>query len=95
MLRTSRYVARRNTIGTACTILSAASSAIGCAASDGSSRDEESGATTPPADVSSDSSLHVVATVSFPNGIALDPSGRTLYFNTHKGVMRGANVDRW
>lgn len=26
-------------------------------------------------------------TVSYPNGIAVDPSGRFLYFNNHRGVM--------
>ncbi|MCZ6916532.1 MAG: SMP-30/gluconolactonase/LRE family protein [Gemmatimonadetes bacterium] len=31
------------------------------------------------------------ATVSFPNGIAADPSGTVLYFNTHMGVMQGGN----
>ncbi len=31
------------------------------------------------------------ATVSFPNGIAVDPSGTVLYFNTHMGVMQGGN----
>ena len=29
-----------------------------------------------------------VATVSYPNGIAADPSGGFLYFNNHRGVMR-------
>ncbi len=29
------------------------------------------------------------ATVSYPNGIAADPSGSLLYFNNHRGVMRG------
>ncbi len=30
-----------------------------------------------------------VATVSYPNGIAADPGGSFLYFNNHRGVMRG------
>jgi len=29
------------------------------------------------------------ATVSYPNGIAAAPGGRLLYFNNHRGVMRG------
>ncbi len=30
-----------------------------------------------------------IATISYPNGIAADPSGDFLYFNNHRGVMMG------
>ena len=31
------------------------------------------------------------STVSFPNGVAVDPAGTMLYFNTHRGIMQGGN----
>ena len=36
-----------------------------------------------------DNSAGGVATVSYPNGIATSLGGQMLYFNSHRGVMRG------